>query len=97
VITRVEVSRLASKQLRKAPRHVVDKLFAWARDVADRGLEAVRKVPGYHDEPLKGALEGKRSIRLSLKWRANYVIRSAAEAQVLVEFVEVEEVRPHDY
>ena len=33
------------------------------------GLEEVRKVPGYHDEPLKGDQAGERSIRLSRSYR----------------------------
>jgi proteic killer suppression protein len=94
VITRVEVSRLAIKQLRKAPQHVAAKLEAWIDDVEDRGIEEVRKVPGYNDHPLKGELAGKRAIRLSLKWRAVYVIRPDEAA---VQFVEVQEVHPHDY
>ncbi len=74
------------------PRHVAIKLGAWADDVAARGLEEVRKVPGYHDEPLKGRRAGQRSIRLSLAYRAIYVIREED-----VEFVSVEEVSKHDY
>ncbi len=38
------------------------------------GLSEVRKVPGYHDEPLKGQRKGQRSIRLSRSYRAIYVI-----------------------
>ena len=78
--------------MRKVPRHVVAKLLAWVADIERSGLEAVRKVPGFNDHPLKGDLQGKRAVRLSRQWRAVYVIRSAA-----VEFVLVEEVHPHDY
>jgi len=60
VIRSVEVSRLALKQLRKAPQHVAAKLLAWREDVEQRGVEEVRKVPGYNDHPLKGDLAGKR-------------------------------------
>jgi proteic killer suppression protein len=62
MIFRVEISRLAEKQL--------------------------RKVPGYHDEPLKG----ERSIRLTRAYRAIYEIK-----QDTARFVSVEEVSKHEY
>ncbi|MDO8520465.1 MAG: hypothetical protein Q7T11_09960 [Deltaproteobacteria bacterium] len=57
-----------------------------------KGLDEVRKVPGYHDEPLHGDRKGQRSIRLSLHYRAVYVIRNGT-----IEFVEVQEVTKHGY
>jgi addiction module RelE/StbE family toxin len=97
LIRRVEVSRLALKQLRKAPQHVAAKLLAWREDVEQRGVEVVRKVPGYNDHPLKGELAGKRAIRLSLQWRAVYLVRSTRDGAGVVEFVDVQEIHPHDY
>ena len=88
----VVVSTAAQKQLRKVPHHVAEKLLVWARAVESYGLEEVRRVPGYHDEPLKGQRAGQRSIRLSRAYRAIYVI-----AQGSVEFVSVEEVHKHEY
>jgi hypothetical protein len=32
----------------------VDKLMAWVEAVEEDGLEATRRVPGFHDEPLRG-------------------------------------------
>ena len=58
MIFRVEITRLAEKQLRKLPRHIVDNLMIWVAAVEHDGLEAVRKVPGYHDEPLEGDRRG---------------------------------------
>ena len=87
MITRVLLSRRAQKELRAVPRHVAVKLGAWADDVAVRGLEEVRKVPGYHDEPLRGRRVGQRSVRLSRSYRAIYEINDDG-----VEFVSVEEV-----
>ncbi len=75
------------------PRHIVENLAAWVDDVENRGLENVRKTPGYHDEPLKGARLGQRSIRLSGSYRAIYVITASGE----VEFVAVMEVTKHAY
>ncbi|MBI3534841.1 MAG: type II toxin-antitoxin system mRNA interferase toxin, RelE/StbE family [Deltaproteobacteria bacterium] len=93
MINRVELSKFAQKQLKKIPRHIVENLAAWVDDVENRGLENVRKTPGYHDEPLKGARLGQRSIRLSSSYRAIYVITASGE----VEFVIVTEVTKHAY
>lgn len=92
MIFRVEISRLAEKQLRKLPRHIVDNLLIWVAAVEHDGLEAVRKVPGYHDEPLKGDRTRQRSMRLSRAYRAIYEIK-----QDTAKFVSVEEVSKHDY
>jgi proteic killer suppression protein len=82
------------KQLRKRqlPSFILVKLQDWVEDVEDRGIEEVRKIPGYHDEPLQGALSGVRSIRLGKGWRAYYRIERDQ-----VEFVSVERVDKHEY
>ena len=69
------------KQLEKLPEHVVEKLIAWARSVELKGLREVRKISGYHDEPLKGPRRGERSVRLTRSYRAIYI----------------EEVNKHEY
>ena len=81
------------KQLRKVPRFVVDKLLAWAKSIELRGLREVRKIPGYHDEPLKGDRRGQRSIRLSSAYRAIY----SEEHDGTVNLVVLEEVNKHEY
>jgi proteic killer suppression protein len=53
---------------------VRSKLKAWINAVGKDGLEEVRKIPGFHDEPLKGKREGQRSIRLSRSYRAIYLV-----------------------
>ena len=93
VINTVYVSDRAQKELRKVPRRIADKLWSWVDAVETNGLEAVRRVPGYHDEPLRGQREGQRSIRLSGKYRAIYVVLKDDQ----IEFVSVEEVTAHDY
>lgn len=93
MIWEVALTRRAQKQLRKVPRHVAIKLLAWAEAVESQGLETVRKIPGYHDEPLKGRRQGQRSIRLSRAYRAIYQIQSDGD----VELVSVEEVNKHEY
>jgi proteic killer suppression protein len=62
MIKRVELSKLARKQLKKMPRHIVENLTSWVDDVKTRGFEEVRKTPGFHDEPLHGDRQGQRSI-----------------------------------
>lgn len=50
----VKLSARANKDLKKLPLPITLKLEAWIEDVGHRGLSEVRKIPGYHDEPLKG-------------------------------------------
>ena len=59
----------------------------------EKGLNVVRRIPGFHDEPLKGDRQGQRSIRLSLHYRAIYTALENGS----VELVTVEEVTKHDY
>jgi proteic killer suppression protein len=92
MIFRVAITRLAEKQLRKLPRHIVDNLMIWVAAVEHDGLEEVRKLPGYHDEPLKGDRTGQRSIRLSRAYRAIYEVK-----QDTARFVSIEEVSKHAY
>jgi proteic killer suppression protein len=93
VIKTVLISARAKKDLRVVPRQVLDKFTAWVQSVELIGLEEVRKVPGFHDEPLKGDRKGQRSIRLNRAYRAIYVMSKGGT----VEFVSVEEVNKHDY
>lgn len=57
------------------------------------GIDEIRKIPGFHDEPLKGKRTGQRSIRLSKSYRAIYIEYSENE----IDIVSVEEVSKHDY
>jgi proteic killer suppression protein len=97
MIRLVEISRRAERDLRRVPKHVVVKLMGWVAAVEDQGLEEVRRIPGYHDEPLHGDREGQRSIRLSQSYRAFYVLRGRSDGRQTVEFASVEEVNKHDY
>lgn len=81
------------KQLRKVPQHVALKLMAWVEAVETTGLETVRRIPGFHDEPLKGQRKGQRSIRLSKAYRAIYRVAEDGRS----ELVEVQEVNKHVY
>lgn len=88
----VEVTISVKKSLRKIPLPIRKKLFTWVAAVEERGLYEVRKIPGYHDEPLRGERLGQRSIRLNKQWRAIYRVINTT-----IEFVLIEEVTPHDY
>ena len=82
----------AARDLRGVPRYIQQKLLIWIDAVELRGLAEVRKVPAFHDEPLKGDRKGQRSIRLNQAYRAIYVVVSGA-----AQFVRVEEVNKHRY
>ena len=88
----VKFSRQLEKQLKKVPFHVAVKFQYWVDQVEENDLEEIRKIPGFHDEPLKGNLEGLRSIRLSLSYRAYYRIVKEA-----IEIAYVERIDKHEY
>lgn len=93
MITSVRMLKSVEKRLAKVPVEIRRKLAFWIESVNWVGLEATRKIPSYHDEPLKGTLKGLRSIRLNIQWRAIYAIQKDGT----IEFVEIQEITPHDY
>ena len=92
-IHEIVISKTAEKQLRKLPSYIVLKLQAWVESVNHQGLSEIRKIPGFHDEPLRGKRAGQRSIRLSKAYRAIYIIDKDGNT----ELVEILEVNKHDY
>ena len=92
-IFEVVLTKRAKDDLTKVPLHIVKKILAWMEQVNHQGLREARKVPGYHDEPLKGKRGGERSIRLSKAYRAIYVIAQDGS----IEIVKILEVNKHDY
>ena len=90
---RVIITKQAEKDLSKVPGYIANKLEGWVEAVETDGLEETRKIPGFHDEPLKGPRQGQRSIRLSRSYRAIYETKNNGQ----IEFVSVEEVSKHDY
>lgn len=89
----VVLKKKLEDDLRKLPKHIVMKLMSWIDAVGHDGLMEVRKISGYHDEPLQGDRKGQRSIRLSKAYRAIYVINKAGQTEI----VEIIEVHKHDY
>ncbi|MFI5391775.1 MAG: type II toxin-antitoxin system mRNA interferase toxin, RelE/StbE family [Bacteriovoracales bacterium] len=81
------------KELKKLPDHILRKLQKWAEQVEMLGLWEIKKIPGYHDEPLAGDRKGQRSIRLSKSYRAIYM----EERDGSIELILIIEVNKHKY
>jgi proteic killer suppression protein len=86
-------SKDAKRDLQKIPSHIVIKLRNWVELVIHEGILSARKIPGFHDEPLKGNRLGQRSIRLNKAYRAIYIEKNIGE----MEIIEILEVNKHDY
>jgi proteic killer suppression protein len=93
MVNLVKLSRRSKKDVEKVPSFIALKLAGWIESVENDGLEEVRKIPGFHDEPLQGDRKGQRSIRLNRSYRAIYEIKKDGS----IEFVEVQEVNKHEY
>ncbi len=92
VMDRVDLSRV-ERTLNKLPEFIVLKLLAWAKRVEIYGLEEIRKIPGFHDEPLKGNRQGQRSIRLNKAYRAIYEVEHSGQIRI----IKIIEVNKHEY
>ena len=93
MIKLVHLSKQAKSDLLRVPEYIAEKLKFWIFLVETSGLDAVKKIKGFHDEPLRGNRQGQRSIRLNRAYRAIYVMKSDGS----VDFVSIEEVHKHDY
>ena len=89
----IDVKKSALEKLEKMPLHIVTKLEHWVDAVEKYGISAVRKVPGYHDESLKGDRKGQRSIRLNRAYRAIYEEKVTGEINLIL----IVEVSKHEY
>lgn len=90
---KVIISKFAQKQVRKLPMHIQNSLRTWSELIEEHGIWIMRRIPGYHDEPLKGKREGQRSSKLSKGYRVIYEEFSDGE----IEIINVMEVNKHDY
>jgi len=90
-MNKVVLNKKAQKQFKKIPTHIQGKLQSWIESVEAFGIEEIRIIPGYHDEPLTGQRTGQRSIRLSRAYRAFYV---EYDDKIMIEIIEVNK---HDY
>jgi toxin HigB-1 len=92
-MNRVVLTEQARKDLRKLPLNVRQKFEFWVKQVTMNGLPEVRKISGFHDEPLKAVRQSQRSIRLSRSYRAFYRVFKDG----LIQLVSVEETNKHEY
>ena len=90
---KVFLSKRAHRDLLAVPCHIVSKLKSWVDLVETSGIGAARRIPGYHDEPLRARRLGHRSIRLSRSYRAFYLMVSDGVSENIV----VQEVTKHGY
>ncbi len=90
---RVVLTDGAMKDLKKLPENVRWKFDFWVKQVTVAGIAEVRKIPGFHDEPLRGSRLGQRSIRLSKSYRAFYRIFKNG----IIRLISVEEINKHEY
>jgi len=87
------LTKQAERDLKKVPLHIAEKFQLWVDIVEMEGLREARRIPSFHDEPLRGRRKGQRSIRLNRAYRAIYVERSRDNLELL----EVQEINKHDY
>ena len=90
---KVSISKEALKNLYSVPDYIRDKLYQWIERIEVFGIDEVRKIKGFHDEPLKGRRKGQRSIRLNKSYRAIYT--EIIDDQSLV--ILIIEVHNHEY
>jgi proteic killer suppression protein len=62
------------KVIAKLPLQVVKKYELWKNIVFRHGPDKLREFLGFHDEKLKGEIEGQRSSRLNIQYRVIYSI-----------------------
>lgn len=84
---------LVEKELAKLPLQIRKKLYGWAQSVEEKGLQHVRTIKGYHDEPLQGKRFGQRSIRLNRAYRAIYIEKIDKSISIIL----IIEVNKHEY
>jgi proteic killer suppression protein len=93
MIKKVELTASLQKKIIKLPPQIQKKFRIWIKQIEIVGLENVRKIKGYHDEPLTGDRLGQRSIRLNIAYRAFYIEISRNK----IEIAEVSDINKHKY
>ena len=88
----VDLSRVEDK-LWKLPKPIFTRFHRWVDQINEAGMPIVRKIPGLHDEPLKGRRSGQRSVRLNRSWRVIYQEFPSGEITI----IEIQEITKHEY
>lgn len=91
--TIVYLSKQAQKDIKKLPKHILVHFDLWVEIIETDGLQAMQKIKGYRDHPLKGDRKGQRSSSLSRSWRVIYTVDKATQ-QITIEILEVNH---HEY
>jgi proteic killer suppression protein len=91
--TEILASKAFEKQLKKLPKYIKEAIAVWIASVEEEGLRKVRRLKGYHDEPLKGERKGQRSIRLNKAYRLIYSEDQKGNITVVL----ILEAHKHDY
>ena len=79
------------KVIAKLPLQVVKKYELWKDIVFRHGPGKLREFPGFHDEKLKGDLEGQRSSRLNIQYRVIYSVEKEVVSVYVID------ITPHKY
>jgi proteic killer suppression protein len=90
---KVRWGKSVDKSLTTLPIFIQQKFRAWVVAVERDGMPEVRKLKGFHDEPLRGDRAGQRSVRLNRSYRAIYVEQK--DGVILI--AQVIEVNKHEY
>ena len=88
---RIQEHHSLDKIIEKLPLQAVKKYELWKDIVFRHGPKKLREFRGFHDEKLKGALEGQRSSRLKIQYRVIYSV----EKDIIT--VYVIDITPHKY
>jgi len=80
---KVILHKRVQKILKKLPQYIVKNLQEWTQAIETQGIEEIRKISGYHDEPLGGNRKGQRSVRLSKSYRAFYIEYQEKNEEIL--------------
>jgi len=88
---RIQEHHSLDKIIEKLPLQAVKKYELWKDIVFRHGPGKLREFPGFHDEKLKGELEGQRSSRLNIQYRVIYSV----EKDIIT--VYVIDITPHKY
>jgi proteic killer suppression protein len=91
--SQVVLSKFAQKQIRRLPHPIQIAMQYWQDLIESEGIEVMRRIPGYHDEPLEGQRKGQRSSRLNRSYRVIYRELDSDEVAVIA----VLEVNKHVY
>ena len=79
------------KVIAKLPLKVVKKYELWKNIVFRHGPDKLKDFPGFHDEKLKGVLEGQRSSRLNIQYRVLYSVEKDIVSVYIID------ITPHKY